>query len=81
LTSEERSPLLGVHPQIMYNTIREVGVEYFTLPSDAGELLFPDSVEAMRLVRGYMEAFGLNQDKLYTAYTKNTVKVVGLRLG
>ena len=32
----------------MYNTIREVGVEHFTLSSDAGEPLFPDSVEAMR---------------------------------
>jgi hypothetical protein len=35
-----------------------------TNSSDAGEPLFPDSVEAMRLVRGYMEAFGLNQDEL-----------------
>jgi len=51
-TWDELSPLLGVDPQIMYNTIREVGVEHFTLSSDAGEPLFPDSVEAMRLVRG-----------------------------
>ena len=53
-TWDELSPLLGVDPQIMYNTIREVGYEHFTLSSDAGEPLFPDSVEAMRLVRGYM---------------------------
>jgi hypothetical protein len=77
-TWDELSPLLGVDPQIMYNTIREVGVEHFTLSSDAGEPLFPDSVEAMRLVRGYMEAFGLNQDELYTVCTKNPAKVVGL---
>ena len=50
-TWDELSPLLGVDPQIMYNTIRDVGPEHFTLSSDAGEPLFPDSVEAMRLVR------------------------------
>jgi hypothetical protein len=77
-TWDELSPLLGVDPQIMYNTIREVGVEHFTLSSDAGEPLFPDSVEAMRLVRGYMEAFGLNRDELYTVCTRNPAKVVGL---
>jgi hypothetical protein len=79
-TWDELSPLLGVDPQIMYNTIREVGPEHFTLSSDAGEPLFPDSVEAMRLVRGYMEAFGLNHDELYTVCTKNPAKVVGLEL-
>jgi hypothetical protein len=68
-TWDELSPLLGVDPQIMYNTIR-----------DAGEPLFPDSVEAMRLVRGYMEAFGLNKDELYTVCTRNPAKVVGLEL-
>jgi hypothetical protein len=35
---------------------------------------------AMRLVRGYMEAFGLNKDELYTVCTKNPAKVVGLEL-
>ena len=79
-TFDELSPLLGVDPQIMYNTIRAVGPEHFTLSSDAGEPLFPDSVEAMRLVRGYMEAFGLNQKELYTVCTKNPAKVVGLEL-
>ena len=79
-TFDELSPLLGVDPQIMYNTIREVGPVHFTLSSDAGEPLFPDSVEAMRLVRGYMEAFGLNQDELYTVCTRNPAKVVGLEL-
>lgn len=77
-TFDELSPLLGVDPQIMYNTIREVGVEHFTLSSDAGEPLFPDSVEAMRLIRGYMEAFGLNEDELYTVCTRNPARVVGM---
>jgi hypothetical protein len=34
----------------------------------------------MRLVRGYMEAFGLNQEELNTVCTKNPAKVVGLTL-
>jgi hypothetical protein len=79
-TFDELSPLLGVDPQIMYNTIRAVGPQYFTLSSDAGEPLFPDSVEAMRLVRAYMEAFGLTDDELYTVCTRNPAKVVGLEL-
>jgi len=79
-TYDELSPLLGVDPQLMYNAIRDVGPEHFTLSSDAGEPLFPDSVEAMRLVRGYMEAFGLTQDELYTICTRNPAKVVGLKL-
>jgi Family of unknown function (DUF6282) len=79
-TFDELSPLLGVDPQIMYNTIRAVGPEHFTLSSDAGEPLFPDSVEAMRLIRGYMEAFGLTKDELYTVCTRNPARVVGLQL-
>ena len=55
-----------------------VGVEHFTLSSDAGDPLFPNSVECMRLIRGYMEAFGLNQDELYQTCTVNPAKVVGL---
>jgi len=51
-----------------------------TNSSDAGEPLFPDSVEAMRLVRGYMEAFGLNRDELYTVCTRSPARVVGFPL-
>ncbi len=79
-TWDELSPLIGVDPQIMYNAIRSVGPAHFTLSSDAGEPLFPDSVEALRLVRGYMEAFGLTQDELYTVCTRNPAKVVVLAL-
>jgi len=79
-TFDELSPLIGVDPQIMYNTIRSMGPAHFTLSSDAGEPLFPDSVEAMHLIRGYMEAFGLNQDELYTVCTRNPAKVVGMEL-
>ncbi len=79
-TYDELSPLLGVDPQLMYNAIREVGPEHFTLSSDAGEPLFPDSVEALRQVRAYMEAFGLTAGELYTLCTRNPAKVIGLKL-
>jgi hypothetical protein len=77
-TFDELSPLLGVDPARMYQAIREVGPEHFTLSSDAGEPLFPNSVECMRLIRGYMEAFGLTADELRTVCTTNPAKVMGL---
>ncbi len=49
-----------------------------TRRGDAGEPLFPNSVECMRLIRGYMEAFGLDRDELYQVCTVNPGKVVGL---
>jgi hypothetical protein len=76
-TFDELSPLLGVDPAKMYAAIREVGVENFTLSSDAGEPLFPNSVEAMRLIRAYMDAFGLSADELYRVCTVNPARVVG----
>ncbi len=77
-TYDELSPLLGVDPARMYGAIRAVGVEHCTLSSDAGEPLFPNSVECIRLIRGYMEAFGLDEDELYQVCTVNPGKVVGL---
>jgi hypothetical protein len=77
-TYDELSPLLGVDPKKMYDAIRAIGVSHVTLSSDAGEPLFPHTVECMRLIRGYMEAFGLNQDELNTVCTVNPSKVVGL---
>lgn len=77
-TFDELSPLLGVDPQKMYDAIRHIGVDQVTLSSDAGDPLFPHSIECMRLIRGYMEAFGLNQDELYKVCTRNPGRVVGL---
>jgi len=57
-TYDELSPLLGVDPAHMYAAIRAVGPEHVTLSSDAGEPLFPNTVECIRLIRGYMRAFG-----------------------
>ena len=53
-TFDELSPLLGIDPANMYKAIRTVGPTHCTLSSDAGEPLFPNSVESLRLLRGYM---------------------------
>jgi hypothetical protein len=76
-TYDELSPLLGVDPYRMYQAIRAVGVEHCTLSSDAGEPLFPNSVECMRLMRAYMRAFGLNADEVRQVTTTNPLAIVG----
>ncbi|MDF2116250.1 DUF6282 family protein [Roseiarcaceae bacterium H3SJ34-1] len=76
-TYDEISPLLGVDPAIIYRAIREVGSEHCTLSSDAGEPLFPNSVECMRLIRGYMEAFGMTGPELETLCVKNPAFIAG----
>jgi hypothetical protein len=77
-TYDELSPLLGVDPARMYEAIRAVGVEHVTLSSDAGEPLFPHTVECMRLIRSYMGAFGLSEDELRTVSITNPARVVGV---
>jgi hypothetical protein len=77
-TYDEISPLLGIDPKRIYDAIQAVGVESVTLSSDAGEPLFPHTVECMRLIRGYMEAFGLSTDELRTVCTLNPSRIVGL---
>ena len=76
-TYDELSPMLGVDPGKMYEAIRTVGVEHFTLASDAGDVLFPNSVESMRQVSGYMKAFGLTQDEIETVCIRNPAFIVG----
>lgn len=77
-TYDEISPLLGVDPKRIYDAIRAVGVEHVTLSSDAGEPLFPHSVECMRLIRGYMEAFGLSATEADAVCCGNPAKVLGV---
>ena len=76
-TYDELSPLLGVDPARMYEAIREVGVDYVTLSSDAGEPLFPNSAECMRLISSYMAAFGLSKEEINTVCCRNPVFIVG----
>jgi hypothetical protein len=75
-TYDELSPLLGVDPFAMYQAIRAVGTEHVTLSSDAGEPLFPNSVECMRLMRAYMGAFGLTAEEIHEVTTVNPGRVV-----
>jgi hypothetical protein len=79
-TCDELSPLLGIDPANMYKAIRTVGPERCTLSSDAGEPLFPNSVESLRLLRGHMAAFGCTAEEIYTMCTVNPSFIVGLNL-
>ena len=75
---DELSPLLGVDPARMYAAIRAVGVEHCTLSSDAGEPLFPNSVECMRLICAHMAAYGLSERELQLVSVINPAAVMGL---
>lgn len=77
-TFDELSPLMGVEPYAMYQAIRAVGPEQCTLSSDAGEPLFPNSVEAMRLIIAYMRAFGATDDEIEVMTVKNPRYLVGV---
>jgi len=77
-TYDELSPLLGVDPFDMYKAIRSIGVEQVTLSSDCGEPLFPNSVEGIRQMRAYMEAFGLSKEEVKTVSCDNPAKILGL---
>ena len=77
-TYDELSPALGIDPARMYDAIREIGPARCTLSSDAGDALFPNSVECMRLIRGYMAAYGLCEDGLRLVSVTNPAAVMGL---
>jgi len=76
-TYDELSPLLGVDPARMCAAIQAVGPEHCTLSSDAGEPLFPNTVECIRLMRGYMRAFGLTDEEIHQVSEVNPSKVIG----
>jgi len=76
-TYDELSPLLGVDPYRMYQAIRTVGIEHTLLSSDAGEPLFPNSVECIRLIRAYMQAFGLCEKEIQRVSCVNPGALVG----
>jgi hypothetical protein len=77
-TYDELSPLLGVDPFEMFQAIRAVGCDRVTLSSDAGEPLFPNSVECMRLMRAYMRAFGLTPEEIHQVTVANPRYLLGL---
>ncbi len=75
-TFDELSPLIGIDPAKMYAAIRAVGPQYCTLSSDAGEPLFPHSVECMRLISGYMAAFGMSPEEIGTMCVENPARLL-----
>jgi hypothetical protein len=76
-TYDEISPLLGVDPARMCETILALGTAHVTLSSDAGEPLFPNTVEAMRLLRAHMRAFGLSDEQVHETSSVNPSRIVG----
>jgi len=46
------------------------------LSSDAGEPLFSTPVECVRMRRGFMRAFGLNEDGLHRGTVTNSAVIV-----
>ncbi len=77
-TYDELSPLLGINPLDMFGAILEVGTDHVMLSSDAGEPLFPDSVECMRLMRAYASAFGLSADQVHETSVTNPARLLGV---
>ena len=79
-TYDEISPLLGVDPARMVEAIRTVGVENAALSSDVGEPIFPHSLEALRLLRAHMEAFGLSADEIRAVSTHTPARMMKMSL-
>ncbi|HLF76804.1 MAG TPA: DUF6282 family protein [Dehalococcoidia bacterium] len=77
-TYDELSPLLGIDPARMAHAIKTLGTSKVTISTDAGEPLFPNSIECMRLIRGHLRAFGLNEDQIHEMSVTNPAKIVGL---
>ena len=75
-TFDEISPIRGVDPFEMYDAIRAIGVERVTLSSDAGEPIFPNSVESMRLMCTYMAAMGLSDEEVRRVSVENPAAVM-----
>lgn len=78
-TYDEISPLLGVNPADMAAAILELGTDHVTLSSDAGEPLFPHTVEAIRLIRAHMRAFGLSEEQAHQVCVVNPGVLMGVR--
>lgn len=77
-TYNEISPVGGVDPQDVADTIREIGVQHFTLSSDAGDYLFPSSVECVRLLHETLRCYGLTDEDIRIAGSVNGSYILGL---
>ncbi|MDX2145772.1 MAG: DUF6282 family protein [Rhodospirillaceae bacterium] len=77
-TYNEISPVVGVDPQDMVDAVQMVGSDHFTISSDAGDLIFPDSVEAMRLMAVTLAAFGLPERDVEKVGGENAARLLSL---
>jgi uncharacterized protein DUF6282 len=75
-TYDEISPLLGIDPRRMCRTIQQLGTDHVTLSSDAGEPLFPNTVEALRLLRAHLSAFGLTDAEIEQTSATNPARLL-----
>ena len=77
-TYNEISPVGGVDPKDIVDTIHEIGPEHFTLSSDAGDYLFPNSVECVRILHETLYCYGLTDDELKICGSKNGSFILGI---
>jgi hypothetical protein len=78
-TYDELSPLLGIDPYEMFGAIAQLDSDYVTLSSDAGEPLFPDTVECLRLMGAYARAYGIADEDVQKMMVDNPAKVMSAR--
>jgi hypothetical protein len=77
-TFDEISPLLGVDPKDMMDTIKAIGPEHFTLSSDGGNPLLPGAVDALGTLVRYARAYGMSEADLHQMTVINPQRVLGL---
>lgn len=77
-TYDEISPLLGVDPKDMMETIKAIGPEHFTLSSDGGNPLLPGAVDALSTLVRYARAYGLPAGDVHQMTVDNPRQILGL---
>jgi hypothetical protein len=77
-TYDEISPLLGVDPKDMMDTIKKIGPEHFTLSSDGGNPLLPGAVDALATLVRYAKAYGISDAEIHQMTVENPRQVLGI---
>ena len=77
-TYDEISPLLGVDPKDMMDTIKAIGPQHFTLSSDGGNPLLPGAVDALATLVRYARAYGLSDAEIHQMTVENPRQVLGM---
>jgi hypothetical protein len=77
-TYDEISPLLGVDPRDMMDTIQAIGPEHFTLSSDGGNPLLPGAVDALSTLVRYARAYGMSEEAIHQMTVENPKQILGI---